>query len=287
MRLASLLALLALASAPRAQPDPTPPEDYYPLAVGNEWHYEDCVQDGPPCGIRHEYVRRTVERDTLVGGVRYVVEAERRYTTGRVPLGRSERLLRFDTATARLVRRDGAVDVPASCPLNSDFNISIDCSPYFGPATVRATSGTPNLKVYQIVSDTWDRYAAGVGLVSRQEWYSPFTLRYARVGGRVVFGAPVVITADEPGASPETALSLAASPNPTAGVLRLALNLPEAQTVTAEAFDALGRRVWTARLALGAGPKTIPVDARAWAPGVYVVRAVAGEARATVRVVRR
>ena len=107
---------------------------------------------------------------------------------------------------------------------------------------------------------------------------------FARVRG-VEYGVRPV--AGESGAPVAAAFALAAAPNPTAGALRLALTLPEAQTVAVEAFDALGRRVWLADLALGAGPQTVPVDASAWAPGVYVVRAMAGRASATARVVRR
>jgi hypothetical protein len=268
------------------EPDPTPPEAYYPLAVGNEWQYEDCVQEGAPCNVSHEYVRRTVERDTMVAGARYFVEVERRYTTASAPLGQTRRLLRFSGAT--LVRRHGGTDVPVSCPLDADFDARVDCPGRFGQVRVFAENEGPFVeaeKVYETTSDSWEGYTAGVGLVGVQEWYSPFTLRYARVYGEVVFGS--VIVADEAGAPPAAALALRASPNPTAGPLALALTLPEAQTVTVEVFDALGRRVWQQEMALGAGAQTVAVDASAWAPGVYVVRATAGRASATARVVRR
>ncbi len=49
-----------------------------------------------------------------------------------------------------------------------------------------------------------------------------------------------------------------------------------------EVFDVLGRRVWRGSVA---GEMT--VDARAWAPGVYVVRATADGATTVSRFVRR
>jgi hypothetical protein len=269
------------------EPDPTPPEDYYPLAVGNEWQYEDCQQEGPPCNLLHEYVRRTVERDTVIAGARYFVEVQRRYTTASVPLGRSERLLRFRGAT--LVRRDGAADVPVSCPLDADFDDDEVACPGRFNETVRVFAEEPDpshgTKVYETSSDSWEGYTAGIGLMREGVWASYFQLRYARVGGEVVFGS--VIVADEAAAPAAPALALRAAPNPTSGPLSLTVTLPEAQTATVEAFDALGRRVWQTTAALAAGPQTLPLDASAWAPGVYVVRATAGQATATVRVVRR
>ncbi|HEX8386265.1 MAG TPA: T9SS type A sorting domain-containing protein, partial [Rubricoccaceae bacterium] len=243
------------------------------------------------CNVSHQYVRRTVERDTLIAGARYFVEVERRYTTASAPLGRSERLLRFCGAT--LVRRDGSADVPASCPLDADFDSDVACDLFGLTAYVFPQGSGPSVpggfvqagKAYETSSDSWEGYTAGVGLVGTQFWSSPFTLRYARVGGEVVFGS--VIVADEPAATPAGALALRVAPNPTAGPLALALTLPEAQTVTVEAFDALGRRVWRHEAALGAGEQTLTVDASAWAPGVYVVRATAGGASAAARVVRR
>ncbi len=270
-----------IAGMPNA-PDPTPPEAYYPLAVGNEWQYEDCVQEGGVCNISHEYVRRTVERETVVAGTRYFVEVERRYTTASVPLGQSERLLRFAGAT--LVRRDGASDVPVSCPLDADFDATVDCGTYFGGGIV-AAQRLPTVKEYQIAGDLSERFTAGIGLVHRQFWTSPFTLRFARVGGAVVFGSAIV--AGETDAAPAAVLTLRATPNPTAGALVLTLTLSEAKTVAVEAFDALGRRVWQQNAVLTAGSQTVAVDASAWAPGVYVVRATAGRASATARVVRR
>ena len=271
-------------------PDLTKPEAYYPLAVGNEWQYEDCVREGSPsCNISHQYVRRTVARDTVIAGARYFAEVERRYTTSGAPLGRSERLLRFRGAT--LVRREGGADVSISCPLNADFDTpAIACPGYFGGAPARVLAqgspwSVPAGKVYIIANDYSEAYTAGVGLVRTAMWTSPFTLRYARIGGTVVFGS--VLVGGEATAPPSSALALRASPNPTAGALRLTLTLPEAQTVTVEAFDALGRRVWQQTVALSAGPQTLAVDASAWAPGVYVVRATAGQASATARVVRR
>ena len=73
---------------------------------------------------------------------------------------------------------------------------------------------------------------------------------------------------------PDRTLALSApAPNPATGRVRLSLSLPQAQTVRADVFDALGRRVAT--LLDGTAPEgesALLWDASASAPGVYVVR---------------
>ena len=83
------------------------------------------------------------------------------------------------------------------------------------------------------------------------------------------------------------ALAVVAAPNPTAGALRLAVTVPAAGTLRVEAFDALGRLVWSHAGEAASGAAELRVDTAAWAPGVYVVRVQAGGAVATTRVVRR
>ena len=53
------------------------------------------------------------------------------------------------------------------------------------------------------------------------------------------------------------------------------------------AFDALGRRVWADELARGTGRQRVEINASAWAPGLYIVRAVAGDVSSIATVVRR
>ena len=55
--------------------------------------------------------------------------------------------------------------------------------------------------------------------------------------------------------------------------------------MTVEAFDALGRRVWSGRLAPGA--EAVEIDAAPWAAGAYVIRAASASATASATVVRR
>ena len=269
-------------------PDPTPPEAYYPLGVGDEWQYEGCT-DYPGtwgCTLAHSYVRYVVTRDTVVGGVPYVVRTSRAYALDGTPGGTADDLVRFDTPTGTVRRLYGGTEYVESCPLGADFASTTPCGPRFaGDVDVLPQNAAqPGDKVFMVGQESSESFRAGVGFTGSGSEHDSFTLRYARIDG-VVFGSPVV--AGEPGAPEASALALGVSPNPTVGPVALALTLPEPRTVTLEAFDALGRRVWRHEAALGAGAQSVAVDASAWAPGVYVVRATAGRASGTARVVRR
>ena len=80
----------------------------------------------------------------------------------------------------------------------------------------------------------------------------------------------------------ELTVSLPA-PNPTASSTRLHVAAPASSTVTAEVFDALGRRV--DRLAPASGVVTL--DARSLAPGTYAVRVTASRPDQAPQVVTR
>ena len=95
-------------------------------------------------------------------------------------------------------------------------------------------------------------------------------------------------TASEPTAAGAFRV-LAARPNPVRGLSEVTVELGASQRVTADLFDALGRRVLSVYDgAAAAGPLALRLDASALAPGVYVLR-VSGDAAAvsqTVTVVR-
>ena len=71
-------------------------------------------------------------------------------------------------------------------------------------------------------------------------------------------------------------------PNPTVGGARLSVRCATPQRVTAEVYDAVGRRVGRVSEQTVSGPAELDVDTRGLAPGVYVVR-VAGETFAETR----
>jgi hypothetical protein len=95
-----------------------------------------------------------------------------------------------------------------------------------------------------------------------------------------------------PGAVAARTLRLAVAPNPSAGAMVWALELPEAADVSAEVFDLSGRRVAVVqRGRLAAGRQALDwsgraEDGRALAPGVYLARVQAGARSSTTRFVR-
>jgi len=316
----TLLLVLALASAAHAQdpvPDPTPPHRYFPLAVGDEWEYLNFLLDADPSIGR--YTRREIVRDTIVGGVRYFAEVTTQRDSDQEGWDRSEtRFLRYDSTTTRVVQLvTGHSDAPIECPFGVDFGEVFTC---WGESSGTALDGdmmatgrldatvrvdpsvdpTRQLRVEAVKAFTWVEpvdpattpvYAAPIGYVGEEPGMCGCfrSLTYARVlqddGTIYEVGARYGVASE---AAPEAArLGLAVGPNPTAGPLALALDVPVPGAVTVEAFDALGRRVWHQTVALGTGRQRLDVDARAWAPGLYVVRATAGDATASASVVRR
>ncbi len=95
---------------------------------------------------------------------------------------------------------------------------------------------------------------------------------------RYTFGGP---TAAEGGAPGAPSLALAVAGNPVRDGSTVRLTLSETSTITADLHDALGRRV--ARLADGTLPagETILALPTGLAPGIYVVRARAGDQTAS------
>ena len=102
----------------------------------------------------------------------------------------------------------------------------------------------------------------------------PAAPRTFRVVSRPAAGAPAAASAS---AEASLALSLEAAPNPTRGAMTVRYTLPEAETVTLEVYDALGRRVaslWEGPVGPGAHHATW--DASGAPAGVYLVRLTAG-----------
>ncbi|MEO0558489.1 MAG: hypothetical protein AAF170_09925 [Bacteroidota bacterium] len=286
-----------------AIPDTTSPARYAPLEVGNVWHYRDTELYG---WVSREVQR--VVRDSTVNDTTYAVVESQRYwrnRDGNEGQRFDTQLLRFDSAAA-VVRRqveESEQNAPyAHCRFDTPFPNPKDgyrfCTGLEGEAMVFGSPSeqisigdtviTVAAKAFDILGHGTMR-AAGIGRVST--WYDgsliETRLEYALINGRVygtpLPGFPAVVSSS---ASPTPhALTLRAFPSPSAGPITLLLASPYPQSVELAAFDALGRRVWHRELM--AGHERIQIDASPWAPGLYLVRAVAGDASATATVVRR
>ncbi|HEX9953253.1 MAG TPA: T9SS type A sorting domain-containing protein [Rubricoccaceae bacterium] len=103
-------------------------------------------------------------------------------------------------------------------------------------------------------------------------------------GGLYRTSASTVVAAEAPGGADALAVSVA--PNPARAGASVTLTLGAAADLSVSVYDALGRRI--ARLHDGpapAGALTLRLGTEALAPGVYVVRAAAGERTTTRRLV--
>ena len=244
MRLVTLLALLVVVSplATAQIPDPTDPARYYPLAVGDTWHYSRELFD------EHVTVRE-VTRDTSVADTAYAVVRERIY---RRPLGSdafeleqdADALLRYDPlSTAVYERHPEQGESQRTFPLGVDFGrCESDGCEYVAVSQEETEFGAG--KMFESLA-TASVYVADIGLVgSYAEIAYSEELIYANVGG-VEWGEPSVVARET---NPRTQpLALTASPNPTAGPLAVTLRQRQRGAVRLEAFDALGRRVYCAR----------------------------------------
>ncbi|GAB5537559.1 MAG: hypothetical protein Rubg2KO_38080 [Rubricoccaceae bacterium] len=308
----SFVLLLALApcielAAQGVVPDTTSPARYAPLGIGDVWHYRENY-------IATYREARRVLRDSTVNDTTYAVLEVRAYPGALGGMEPNEfnvryELLRFDSTQASVMVRTQRGEFNSSyapCRLDAPFpgpgsdsepcvdsDFGGEASVYGSPEETLTIGGTPlttAVKTYVNLGGG-ATFAAGVGLVSRagDGSLNERVLEYAVIDGQSIGNPlpdlPALVAAP---ASPTTAaLSLAAFPSPTAGPITLALDLPDPQPVALAAFDALGRRVWHDELARGADRQRVEIDASAWAPGLYLVRAVAGDASSTVTVVRR
>ena len=155
-----------------------------------------------------------------------------------------------------------------------------------GTYTYRRYVGTQGVDTLAVASYAFDK-SASAALATAQA-------SDAVVGEATVTVGETGVTSDAPAtvaAAPSASVALPAAttlrapyPNPAPGRATVAYEVAEAAVVRVAVYDALGREV--AVVADGpteAGRFEVAVDARAWAPGVYVVRLAAGSVVATER----
>ena len=277
-----LVALSSLAAAAQSTP-------YRPLAVGNTWTFSVEASDytQPTLQLSY-YVVQTVLRDTTIAGADYAVlgcdvvgaASGSLVTRGRAAVSRApgNTLVLSGWSicgaafagpapgpTSRIGNplTIGGTAYPMTSVAGTDFQTS-------GPVTHLVDYADPVGMV------RYDRYSV-TNVGSTSLWtHSVWTLDYAEVNG-TTYGVSPVAGEAEPEAP--SALALTASPSPTTRAV--ALRFAGADRATVSVYSATGRLVFAGEMAGG----TRALDTRAWAPGVYVARAVAGGQAATARIV--
>ena len=249
------------------------PRDLFPLQRGIILDYES---DGG------DVLRRTVERDTLVGATAYVVVADTVW--GRAGTVTASRYVaRYDAVTARVVVWDGDEERPSSallpCPLAAAE--VVECLGDTSAERRHVTESVGELDLApgrEVLTRTYASEAGfgvlvlaeGVGPVLIADVNGVYTLRYARLGARTLGepARPVRPLAVAPAAP--LARRLRVWPNPAAGPVTLRYEGAGSGPAVAEVFDALGRRVRVVPLR-GGDAREVTVDL-GLSPGAYVVR---------------
>ncbi len=310
------LVVAAIVAPPvgRAQtvPDTTEPWTYYPLGVGDVWHYEVEYEHFPYCFRCNWQASYEVTAIETIAGRQYAVVLERTYNVPFMPNppppSWTERV-RFDTTAATLFRYVGSTnDFPhedaQGCRLDEPFPLSPDTTraalcpggivaligggyeqplPFGGSAaikTIRRDFGD------DITNTT--AFAAEIGVLARADTFkfqTAFTARleFARVAG-VEYGTPIVATEPVPAAGG----ALSVSPNPARGRATIAFTTSSPGPARVTLHDLLGREVlvvydgWVL-----AGGRRVSMDVVSFPAGLYVIRTVGAPGIRTEMVVIR
>ena len=285
-RFASLAVLLFCTAAAAQTPDPTPPGEYFPLSVGDEWQYAALYDEATP-----EIVTRVVEAEVTVNDTLYARVRERGYQDGEQTYS-TERLWRVDGASGELRERTTDRDRPTLlfCPLDVPFpeGEPFECE-IEGEVSAFVFDGAPATGDSRAFKEFGSlgfaqRVVAGVGLVTddAEVTRQGYALAYARVrqsdGSIYTQGSVIVNGASAP---PTRRLALTASPNPVRSKTTVYLSGVEG-TARLEVFDALGRHVAVLHDGAVAAGASFSADTTALTPGVYLIRASTDSGTATL-----
>lgn len=272
-------------------PDTLDWRGYYPLQVGNEWHYTETAFITPI----PSYYRFQITSDSLVGNSRYYIQKQEFFDAGFQLTHEARVYLRYDSVGT--VVGFGSTDDDTSStykawwvdlPLKSNFG---DTLGHVGDSTrvvgryndVIGVSGVPYdvpaVKAFGPHPGPWgvySTYAYGVGMTDKEVFDGPTTrLGYAVIGGRVL-GSPVVTIGREevPEAMRNGRPAITVTyPNPASSTTTLALYIPMTTTVQVEAYDVLGKRILTTTAHLpGPSRHTLTLDVSTLRAGIYFVR---------------
>ena len=286
-------------------PDTTTPSRYYPLHVGDAWEYDLW---GSP-----NIIRREITGEIMLGDTLYYKWHTAIYEDGIPGPGVTYNIW-YDETTSFVMERFSETHIEtvflgAPCPLNADFDVTVDCQPFKDPGfDFWDTSGTyegewvfdesgpgtggdtirTSVKRYDsedFVSVS--QYAAGIGQVHVENELEIFSLYYSRVNGEE-HGVAVITTGIEPDVleALDSGIALSVFPNPVRNRCSLEIELDRSQRLTAHVYDVRGRRVLVEELGeLGSGTHLRSLDFSRLAAGSYVVRVIgAGFQSSTVLV---
>lgn len=257
---------------------PADGEAFFPLVPGSVMDFE-----GGEAGT----LRRSVVGDTIVAARRYVSVIDTMWAPSGDLVGAYHYIARYDADATRVVVWDGQTERLSSrlapCPLTGGG--AVVCASTESAELRDVTEGEGGLPFdpYHVVATRTFASELGFGVLVLAEGIGPvlivdsertYALQYARIGGEEV-GTPLrpLLQNAQVAAPPR----LRAWPNPSAGRITLHYEGAGSGPVTADVFDALGRRVLVIPFPAGGDTRDIVVDlAEMVSPGAYTVRVRGG-----------
>lgn len=275
---------------------------YFPLEVGNEWHYRSGYDaPAPDLALSDDiFFAWRVRADTVVGDQRYFALEETQFDVYRTPTSETTHLVRYDTLLATVVvSREGLggedelwkLPCRLDAPLETDSGCVSDglALTYFvtggvGDPPYEIAPGEPleadRWKVFQTLGGS-QTLASDVGLIEVGVEASSFrtALIYAQVSGRT-YGSEALPTNVESEALAAQGVRIeGVYPNPATTSATILYYQSHPIPATLEVFNMLGRLVHQERLhAQIAGLQTVHWRPHGLSPGLYFIRIQATQA---------
>ena len=284
-----LFATLIFCSAAQAQtiPDTLDNRRYFPLAVGNEWHYEIYAF----ASAIKTYQRVKIVADTIADNRHYFKMQNEGFDFALRLENLSIKWLRYNQAGAVITIPDISTDVDTDDTLtywyHADFGdtlivddrpaivegsydstiVFLDSVEFAAVKTLNIPDPLAGMCCYksQVV-------AADVGLIEQHTFDGPDTfLAYGKIGG-TVYGSPAItVGRDDPVEVPRMRVH-ALYPNPAQADVRVVYEVAQAGGMTLEIYDMLGRRLRRdPSFQAEVGTNVWHIDVSGLSAGTYVV----------------
>lgn len=281
----ALLAALSASTMAAQEPDTTDWHRYFPLEVGNEWHYlVDNGIFGPNERISWEVVEDVAVNDTTFYRIRSCREIEgQKPTCGLGPLyvlddDHGAVMSRSEDAEGNVIYRPWFIQV---CRLDSPFgNVGSELcflgikeanvdGAYDSNFNVGGDTVVGTHKIYIWIGGVTE-FVAGIGFARDfpDGGGSFTTIRYARIAG-IEYGNPLV--SNEGDEAPRQRSPVRTYPNPTSESVSIQFTLNEPQIVRIDVFNLQGAllesRMLGARVDFNQS-----LDTSSWPSGAYQIR---------------
>jgi hypothetical protein len=265
---------------------------YFPLSVGNEWHYVeswDSLYD-PEARRTRQHIWGIVS-DTVIDNRQYFNMMKTVFEEDTLASGPNLVHIRYHDEFDHVVVREQEEDMlfeEVPCGLGAPFDGWHECAGIDNRVVEFYVTGErdvvltisvetvriPQVKIFGTLTSATYMYSdIGMGSFAAGSWAESYGwgLQFAQVDGRT-YGQRVI--SNEPALPiPDGFRVVSIYPNPVASRATIEYTAPSAGPVTIEVFDMLGRKVLDIRPAdSGIGTRRLEMDFSGLTAGMYVVR---------------